>query len=320
MLVLAARGRDSFTPAQLDALAAHARLTVQAVPGRLTHAALRALCAPAQILGVTRRATLDFDAGLIEALPRLRALAVFATGHDWIDGAALARRGIRLVTVPDYSTRTVAEHSLGLMLSMSRRLHLSDRIARADLPDGVSLRGFELHGKTLGIIGFGRIGRAVAGLARAFGMCVLFHDHAPQPVDDGAQPAELVTLLATADVVLVACGLQRGAPPLIDAAALAVMRPEALLINPARSALVDNAAVLDAVAGRRLRGYAVDDKVYDTAQLARVEHGRILQSAHTAWYSDEAIARGTQGWVDNLVALARAHRHAEPEAQPGRRG
>lgn len=305
MVVMSARGPDSFTTAQLHALESHANLTLHAVPGRLSHEAFQDLCASAAIIGFTRRATIDFNAKLIAALPNLHAVAVYATGYDWIDTAALQHRGIRLALLPDYSTQTVAEHSIGLILSMSRRLHLSDRVARGDLPAGISLRGFELHGKTLGIIGLGRIGLAIARMAQAFGLRVIAHDLSPQPLREGIEPAELSHLLVTADIVLLASSLKRGTAPIINATTLALMKPDAVLINPSRSALVDNKAVLEAIAGKRLRGYAVDDTVFDTAQLARVEYGRILQSAHTGWYSDEAIARGTQAWVDNLASLAR---------------
>jgi phosphoglycerate dehydrogenase-like enzyme len=111
-------------------------------------------------------------------------------------------------------------------------------------------------------------------------------------------------LLGDSDVVLLACNSVRGAQPIIDQAAIAAMKPGVLLVNPSRSALVDNSAVIQAIIDGNLCGYAVDDTVFDAAQLARVEHGRILQSGHTAWYSNEAMARGTQAWVDALVRLA----------------
>lgn len=307
LVVMAARGRNSFIPAQLLALESHANLTVHTVPGRLTHEEMVGLCASAEIIGFTRRATIDFNAKLIDALPNLRAVAVYATGYDWIDTAKLEQRGIKLILLPDYSTQTVAEHSFGMMLNMSRRLHLSERVARGDLPVGVSLRGFELHGKTLGIIGLGRIGKAVAHLARAFGMKILAHDHTPMSSGNEVELVDLPRLLAAADIVMLTCSLKRGAPPLFGNATLSAMKPGALLVNPARSALVDNDAVVRAIANGCICGYAVDDTVFDAAQLAHVEHGRILQSAHTAWYSDEAIARGTQAWVDNLVDLAREY-------------
>ena len=144
-----------------------------------------------------------------------------------------------------------------------------------DLPAGVSLRSFELHGKTVGIIGYGRIGHAVARLALAFGMRVVCNDTVPRPVAGGVEPLALARLLAESDVVVLACGLARGAPPLMDAMAISAMRAGALLINVSRSDLVDNAAVLAAIVAGQLRGYAVDDAVFDAAQLARVEHGRI---------------------------------------------
>lgn len=316
MVAMAARGRDSFSTAQLHALESAAHLTVHAVPDRLSPAQMREMCAPAEIIGFTRRATLDFNAELLDLLPNLRAVAVYATGYDWLDTHALERRNIKLVLLPDYSTQSVAEHTLGLMLNMSRRLHLSDRVARGDLPYGVSLRGFELSGKTLGIIGFGNIGRAVARMASAFDMRILANDVVPKPPAAGIEMVEVRQLLGESDIVVLACNLLRGSRPIIDRATLAAMKPGAILVNPSRSALVDNEAVVQAIADRQLRGYAVDDTVFDAAQLARIEHGRILQSAHTAWYSDEAMARGTQAWVDALVHLAHACQ-AERSASAG---
>lgn len=304
MVVMAAQGRDSFSATQLHALEAAMDVTFHAVPGQLTHDRMRDLCADAEIIGFTRRATLNFDARLIDSLPSLRAVAVYATGSDWLDRDTLTQRGIRLALLPDYSTRSVAEHTLGLMLTLSRRLHLSDRISRGELPRSVSMRGFELSGKTLGIIGYGRIGQAVARLACAFGMRVLAHDLSVKPITTEVEHVSQQELLAASDMVVLACSLTRGAAPLIDGSVLTAMKAGALLINPSRSALVDNAAVLQAILERRLRGYAVDDAVFSAEQLALVEHGRILQSAHTAWYSDEAMARGTQAWVEALVELA----------------
>jgi phosphoglycerate dehydrogenase-like enzyme len=307
---MAARGKDSFTAVQLEALSSVARLTVHCVPAQLTHEQLAALARNAEVLGITRRATTNFDEALTAHLPRLRGLAVYSTGYDWIDVDALQRRGITLALLPDYSTLSVAEHTLGMMLTLSRRLHLSDRVARNELPAGVSLRGWELAGKTLGLIGFGRIGQAVARLANAFSMRVLYYDRRAVMSDLGAA-AGFDQVLASAEVVVLACSHERGAAPLIDASALAQMKAGSYLVNPARRALVDHEAVLREVVQKRLAGYAVDDRVFSAEQLARMEPGRILQSAHTAWYSNEAMARGTQGWVDNLVALAR-HRCLRP--------
>ena len=303
MTVMTARGGESFSAAQLQSLKEVAQLTLHSVPQRLSGDDVAGLCSEAEIVGLTRRTVADVDAALIDALPRMRGLAVYATGYDWIDIEALRRRGV-LSVLPDYSTQVVAEHTLGLMLSLSRRLHLSDRVVRGDLPSSTSLRGWELQGKTLGLVGLGRIGRAVAKLANAFGMRVIYFDIAQsQQNDNRAEKVGFHDLLRQSDVVVLTCSKRRGAAAVIDAEALAAMKPGAYLINPSRSTLTDNAAVLRAITTKHLAGYGVDDNVFNAGQLSRVEPGRILQTGHSAWYSDEAISRGTQIWVENLVAL-----------------
>jgi phosphoglycerate dehydrogenase-like enzyme len=261
-------------------------------------------CSHAQVVGLTRRACTDFHAGLVSRLPALRGLAVYATGEEWLDAEALRQRRVHWRILPEYSAQTVAEHALALLLALSRRLHLSDRVVRGDLPESISLRGWELAGKRVGIIGLGRIGRRIARLLAAFDAEVVYADPAvPRDADFRCLP--VAKLQTTCDVVILAASVQRGAPPLVDAAWLAGMKPGAFLVNPSRPQLVDNVAVLAAIAGRRLAGYAVDEKVFSAAELARVEAGRILQSGHTGWYSNEAMARGAAAWVDNLVDLAR---------------
>ena len=301
--VLAARGAASFSGYQLADLSRASNLTIHAVPCRLNNSELISLCRDAEILGITRRASISIDEELISGLPDLKGIAVYASGYDWIDLEAMGRRNIAVSILPDYSTRTVAEHTWGMILTMSRRLHLSDRVACGDLPGYISLRGWELSGKTIGIIGLGRIGRAVAGIAGAFSMKVIYYDRRDIKSDLGSAVSFRKTL-SSSDVVVISCSYNRGALPVIDSSAIAEMKQGAYLVNPARQALVDNDAVLQAIGEKRLAGYAVDDRVFSKEQLAGVEPGRILQTGHTAWYSNEAIERGTQCWVDNLIAMA----------------
>jgi phosphoglycerate dehydrogenase-like enzyme len=303
VIVLAAKGGLSFSRNQLAELSRVSNLTIHAVPSRLNNRELVSLCRDAEILGITRRAVMNIDEELISGLPDLRGIAVYASGYDWIDLSAMGLRNIAVSILPDYSTQTVAEHTWGMILTMSRRLHLSDRVVRGDLPDFISLRGWELSGKTLGITGLGRIGNAVAGIAHAFSMNVVYYDRQDIKSDLGSA-LPFREILSSSDVVVLSCSYDRGAPPVIDSSAIAEMKPGAYLINPARPALVDNDAVLQAIREKRLAGYAVDDRVFLKEQLAGIEPGRILQTGHTAWYSNEAIERGTQGWVDNLIAMA----------------
>jgi lactate dehydrogenase-like 2-hydroxyacid dehydrogenase len=302
MSVLAARGAASFSSAQLDELSSVSRLTVHEVYSRLKNGELISLCREAEILGITRRATINIDEELISGMPGLRGIAVYASGYDWIDLEALDHRGIVLSVLPDYSTQTVAEHTWGMILTMSRRLHLSERVVTGELPPYISLRGWELSGKTVGIIGMGRIGRAVARIAGGFLMKVIYHDKKDIRSESGTA-VSFDDLLSCCDIAVIACSYERGSPPIIDSSVMAGMKPGAYLVNPVRQALVDNDAILQAIRDKRIAGYAVDDRVFTGEQLSGIEPGRIFQSGHTAWYSDEAIDRGTQCWVDNLIAL-----------------
>jgi lactate dehydrogenase-like 2-hydroxyacid dehydrogenase len=303
MTILSAQGSASFSPAQLADLSGVSQLATHQVLHRLSNEELISLCREAEILGITRRATINIDDDLLSGLPKLKGLAIYASGYDWVDVGALERRGITLSILPDYSTQTVAEHTWGMILTMSRRLHLSDRMAKGELPSHISLRGSELAGKTIGIIGMGRIGKVIAHIASAFSMNVIWHDREDIKFNAGIS-VTFNDVLSQANIIVLACSCDRAAPPVIDHDVLTRMKQGSYLINPVRQALVDNEAVLQEIKEKRLAGYAIDDKVFTIDQLESIEHGRILQTGHTAWYSNEAIARGTQCWVDNLVALA----------------
>jgi phosphoglycerate dehydrogenase-like enzyme len=233
---------------------------------------------------------------------------LYATGHDHVDTALLARRGVGLAVLPDYATVAVAEHTVALMLALSTRLHLANDRCRGRAPADVSLRGVELAGRTLGIVGLGRIGRHVARLGAGLGMRVLGADPDPAAADaaaaDGIATTGLGALLTAADVVAVCASHRYGAPPVLGAGELAAMRPGSWLVNAARSALVDTDAVTGALRRRHLRGYAVDDHL-PGADPDLVREGRLLQTGHSAWWRDEVLRRGARMWGDRLVAAAR---------------
>lgn len=302
LLIFAAQGRGSLPSDAAERLEAVAKVSYRPTLAPLKDEDLLAACADAEVLGLTRRACRDFHRGLIERLPRLRGLAVYATGAEWLDVAALEARGIAWRVLPDYSAQTVAEHALALLLTLSRRVHLSDRVVRGDLPESVSLRGWELAGKRIGVIGLGRIGSRIARLLQAFGAEVVYCDPAVAQ-SPYAQALGMEALLRTSRAVVVASSVGRDAPPLLDAQALGCLPHGAFLINPSRPQLVDSLAVVQAITAGHLAGYAVDERVFTAEQLARVAPGRIVQTGHTAWYSDEAMARGVRAWVDHMFEL-----------------
>jgi glyoxylate reductase len=200
------------------------------------------------------------DAELLARAPRLRALSSCSVGLDHVDLAAATARRIPVGHTPGVLTDTTAELAIALLLNAARRVAEADRFVRAGewrewSPD--LLLGRDLSGSTLGVIGLGAIGRAVATRARALGMRVLGWNRTPRPVD-GIEAVSLPELLAGSDFLSVHVALVPETRGLLDAAALARLRPGAVLVNVARGGIVDEAALAAALASGRLGGAALD--------------------------------------------------------------
>ena len=177
----------------------------------------------------------------------------------------LAERGIGLSVVSDYATTAVAEHTMALIFALATRLHVGNDRCRGLLAGDVSLRGVELAGRVLGVVGLGRIGLRVATMAGAFGMQVAACDIDARAVARarlaGITTRPLDQLLTAATIVSVCASHRLGRTPIIGGRELARMSPETLLVNASRAALVDTPAVVAALRRRQLRGYGVDDQV-----------------------------------------------------------
>ena len=215
--------------------------------------ALREAVATADALVV--RSQVRVDAELIAAAPLLRVIGRAGVGTDNIDGAAASARAIAVVNAPAGNTIAAAEHTMALLLGIARNIAPADRSMRAGAWERKALQGFELNEKSIGIVGFGRVGRAVATRAAAFGMIPLAHDpvvEAAEIIAAGATPLDLADLLARADVVSLHAPAVRGAAPLIGAPEIALMRSSAVLINVARGALVDERALAAALSTGRI--------------------------------------------------------------------
>jgi phosphoglycerate dehydrogenase-like enzyme len=303
LVAVSVQGESTLPPDQIAALRERADVTFLARGDHMTPEDARFALRQADVVAMTPKVAPRFDEDLLRALPRLRGICLFATGYDFLDVPLLERHGVLLSVLPDYSTEAVAEHALGLLLSVAGRIHLANDRSRRMIPATTSLRGFELRGRTLGIIGCGRIGSRVAQLAQAVGMRTIAHDIDPKPVA-GVTYVERDELLAESDAVTLHCPMVFGAPPMIDAHALAVMRPGAVLINSSRAALVDDDAVVASIRAGHLRGYAVDDELLDAPELEDLRReGRLLQTGHSAWWSDETLARGAVMWGEHIQAM-----------------
>ena len=305
VLIFSAKGRLSLSEHQALRLEHIANVRYETAVSCLADAELISLCSSTQYLGLTRRTTKNFHAEIIKKLPLLKGISIYATGTEWVDSQFLAAKKIELQFLESYCTLVVAEHSLAMLLNLSRRIHLSDRIARGDLPKTISLRGWELAGKKIGIIGMGNIGQRVALLAQAFGMEVAYYDPKPKFDHISAQfhRRDFKTLLSESDVLILAASMDRMEPTIISTPEIILMKSTVYIVNSGRAELVDRDAMLQALYTKKVQGYAVDDYVYAPEQVAALENGRLLQTGHSAWYSNEAMERGTEQWINHIIEM-----------------
>jgi glyoxylate reductase len=191
--------------------------------------------------------------------PQLRIVANHAVGYDNVDLEAASRRGVVVANTPGVITGATAELTIALMLDLVRRVTEGDRFLRSRTAWNWApkfMLGTGLAGKTLGIIGLGRIGAEVARLAEAFGMRVVYASRGPK--ETGHERLELNELLRSADVVTLHCPLTPETRHLVDAAALRTMRRDAVLVNTSRGPVVDEAALVEAVKAGEIAGAALD--------------------------------------------------------------
>lgn len=198
---------------------------------------------------------------VIRAGKKLRIIANYGAGYDGVDVAAAADCGVPVTNIPDTVTGATAELAIGLMLAVSRRIGEMNLRLRREEPSALfgmgRYMGSTLEGRVLGIIGCGRIGTRVAQMARALGMKVIAHSRRAVP-SEVAEQVDLPTLLARADVISLHCPLTEQTRHLIDDAALASMKPGAMLINTARGGVVDHQALETALQSGRLAGAGLD--------------------------------------------------------------
>lgn len=254
----------------------------------------------AEYIAITPRVLPVLDENLLKQLRFLKGISYYANGLDSIDITALRKRNIKISNIPDYCTISVAEHTMGLILNMSRRIHLSSLRAIGGLPKYISVRGFELDGKTLGLIGLGKIGRLVAKYAKAFSMRVIGFD-IHKIKDNNIKNVKLYELLKVSDIVSLHRSRVWNEKPQFSYDMLKKMKKNSILINSSRKDLVDKNAILKILKEGYLAGYAVDECVFSLKEAENlIRQGRILQTGHTAWYSTEAVKKGYSVLLNNL--------------------
>jgi D-lactate dehydrogenase len=250
-------------------------------------------------------------------------VALRCAGFNNVDLAAARELGLTVTRVPAYSPHAVAEHTVALVLTLNRKIHRAYNRVREQNFSLAGLVGFDLHGKTCGIVGTGRIGRVTAEIFRGFGMRVVAHDPYPQPewaAERGITYLPLPELLAASDIVSLHVPLSPETHHLINAASLRHLKQGAMLVNTSRGKLIDTASVIAALKSGDLGGLAIDvyeeeegvffedlsGEVLQDDELARLlTFPNVLVTAHQAFLTREALNEIARVTVTNLLRVAR---------------
>ena len=239
---------------------------------------------------------------LLARLPNLKLIVTRSAGYDHIDLEAAERHGVAVCNVPDYGAHMIAEHAFGLLLAVARNIVTGNNRYKGErLFSDTGLQGIELYGKTLGLIGTGRIGLHSARIARGFGMRVVAHDlfENPSAAEElGFRYMPLEDLLAESDAVTLHVSLNDATHHLIDAGRLAQMKTGAILVNTSRGAVVDTQALISALRSGQVGGAGLDVLEDEREQYHDFGDLNVVVTPHLGWYTD--------GAVDRILAIALA--------------
>ncbi|MDP3069821.1 MAG: hydroxyacid dehydrogenase [Opitutaceae bacterium] len=294
----------------LEVLTPHVRLAGPNIPAAFTVPGEPA-AADAAIVGVQR----SWDAAAFAAAPRLRVIARTGIGYDNVDVPAASAAGVCALNTPDAPTESTAEFAIALMFAVARRVATADHNSKAGAwKVDATVLGFDLAGKTLGLVGFGRIARRVTEIARAIRMDVRVFDPLVSSEAIAAagatRCADLSELLRQARVLSLHAPLTPATRGLIGAAQLALLPAGAILINTARGPLINEAAVLAALDAGRLAGAGLD--VWEREPVAAdhplFRHPRVIATPHMAAYTDEGRRRSHVAAAEGVLAVLRGDR------------
>ncbi len=266
----------------------------------------------------------ELDADLVCALQAdgLKLVALRAAGFNNVDIAAAERCGVAVARVPAYSPHAVAEHTLALILTLNRKTHRAYNRVREGNFALEGLLGFDLYGKTAGVVGAGAIGRIVATILAGFGCRVLAHDPVPDQalLDLGVAYVGVPELLAESDIVTLHCPLSSGTRHMIDEAAVRRMKPGAMLINTSRGAVIDTRAVIAGLKRGSIGSLGLDvyeeeaalffedrsERFIDDDVFARLlTFPNVLVTGHQAFFTAEALTAIAETTIGNISAFER---------------
>jgi D-lactate dehydrogenase len=251
----------------------------------------------------------------------VRLVALRSTGFNNVDVQAAGELGIKVVRVTDYSPYSVAEHAVGLVLMLNRKLYKAYNRVREDNFSLNGLMGFDLHGKTVGVVGTGKIGQCFAQIMKGFGSHLLGYDvrQNPECVELGMHYVELPELLATSDIISLHCPLLPSTHYIINAESISQMKSGVMLVNTSRGGLVDTRAVIEGIKARKigyfgadvyeeeenlffedLSGTVIEDDVFQLLQ----SFPNVVITAHQAFFTHEAFTTIAETTLQNITEFA----------------
>lgn len=271
----------------------------------------------------------DVSKKVITALPNLRAIITLSTGYDHIDIRAAKQRNIAVCNVPTYGEDTVAEYAIGLMLTLSRQLYPAIKSVKEGHFSHEAFRGFDLAGKTIGVVGTGRIGARVIEMLHGFHVRIICHDPCPNKTLMSTFPdiryVPFSTLCKESDVITLHAPLCKETTHIIDKTAIKKMKPGVCIVNTARGGLIDSKALLWGLETNHVGSAALDvleeehlledpmlllgsfeEKKKVVASLVNtmlIDHPRVIVTPHNAFHTTEALKRIIDTSIDNMKSV-----------------
>lgn len=257
------------------------------------------------VTAVATKGDIGLPRELMERLPSLKMICVYGVGVDQIDLVQARERGISITTTPDVLTHSVAEQALALILASARLIVQGDyHIRHGNWANGKLGLGYSLQGRTLGILGYGRIGQRIAALARPFGMKIIYSNLSPIPGEEDAFRTSPEDLAQDADIVVIAAAGGPDTDGLVDAKVLSALGSDGLLVNVARGSIVNEPDLIKALETGNIKGAALD--VFENEPTPRAAFSHLPNTVLTPHLSSATVdARQAMGRlvIDNLTAF-----------------
>ncbi len=236
---------------------------------------------------------------LIDALPQLKGIALDTTAFNYIDLDYCRKRKIIVTNVPHYSSESVAEHVIALLLGCAKRIFISDRNYQKN--QFQLTMGMEVKGKTLGIIGLGNIGQKVAELANGLGMEVIAYNRTPKKVV-GIKMQTLSQVITQSDFISLNLALNDQTRGIINQKLISKFKPGVIIVNTADRSLVDEKALIKALKNKQVDSYALEIDDPASSELNKLENVFLFKGF--GWYTKEALERNKEIWIKNIIGIA----------------